>query len=130
MIKKKLYKDIEKVFVSPYGSSTISRLDYEDLMIPMIAEELSDEQMQKLVDEINLSMRADYSDEELGWLKKYRDLGVENGLTPEQLNFADKMSEIEFMYFENCARKFGMRYWEDLDEDEYNELQKELEYAA
>lgn len=127
---KELYKDIEKVFVSPYGSCTISRQDYEDLMIPMIAEELSDEQMQKLVDEINLSMRADYSDEELGWLQKYRDLGAENGLTPEQLNFADKMSEIEFMYFETCARKFGMRYWEDLDEDEYNELQKELEYAA
>lgn len=127
---KKLYKDIEKVFVSPYGSCTISRLDYENLMIPMIAEELSDEQMQKLVDEINLSMRADYSDEELGWLQKYRDLGAENGLTPEQLNFADKMSEIEFMYFETCARKFGMRYWEDLDEDEYNELQKELECAA
>jgi hypothetical protein len=127
---KKLYKDIEKVFVSPYGSCAISRLDYENLMIPMIAEELSDEQMQKLVDEINLSMRADYSDEELGWLQKYRDLGAENGLTPEQLNFADKMSEIEFMYFETCARKFGMRYWEDLDEDECNELQKELECAA
>lgn len=127
---KELYKDIEKVFVSPYGSCMISRLDYEDLMIPMIAEELSDEQMQKLVDEINLSMCADYSDEELGWLQKYRDLGAENGLTDGQLNFADKMSEIEFMYFETCARELGMRYWEDLDEDEYNELQKELEYAA
>ena len=125
---KELYKDIEKVFVSPYGKSTISRQDYEDLIIPMIAEELSDEQMQKLVDEINLSMRADYSDEELGWLEKYRGNG--NGLTQEQVNFADKMSEREFEYFETCARKFGMRYWEDLDEDEYNELQKELEQVA
>lgn len=125
---KKFYKDIEKVFVSPYGSCTISRQDYEDLIIPMIAEELSDEQMQKLVDEINLSMRADYSDEELGWLEKYRGNG--NGLTQEQVNFADKMSEREFEYFETCARKFGMRYWEDLDEDEYNELQKELEQVA
>lgn len=125
---KKFYKDIEKVFVSPYGSCTISRLDYEVLIIPMIAEELSDEQMQKLVDEINLSMRADYTDEELGWLEKYRGNG--EGLTPAQLNFADKMSEIEFMYFETCARKFGMRYWEDLDEDEYNELQKELGQVA
>ena len=94
----------------------------------MIAEELSDEQMQKLVDEINLSMRADYSDEELGWLEKYRGNG--EGLTPAQLNFADKMSNIEFMYFETCAKNLGMRYWEDLDKDEYNKLQKELEYAA
>ena len=127
-MEKKLYKDIEKVFVSPYGSSTICRLDYESCTLPMIAEELSDEQMQKLVDEINLSMRADYSDEELGWLEKYRGNG--DGLTPAQLNFADKMSEIEFMYFETCAKNLGMRYWEDLDDDEYNELQKELEYAA
>ena len=127
---KKLYKDLEKVFVSPYGSFTISRLDYEDLPIPMIAEELSDEQMQKLVDEINLSMRAEYSDEELGWLQKYRDLGAENGLTPEQISFADMMSEREFEYFETCARKFGMRYWEDLDTEEYNELQNELETTA
>ena len=129
-MRKKLYKDLEKVFVSPYGGCTISRLDYEALTLPMIAEELSDEQMQKLVDEINLSMRADYSDEELGWLQKYRDLGAENGLTPEQLNFADNMSEREFEYFENCARKFGMRYWEDLDTEEYNKLQNELETKA
>lgn len=124
-----LYNDLDRVFVSPYGSYTISRLDYEDLMIPMIAEEFSDKQMQKLVDEINLSMSADYSDEELCWLQNYRDLGAENGLTPEQLNFADKMSEIEFMYFETCAKKLGMRYWEDLDKDEYDKLQKELGYA-
>jgi len=125
-----LYNDLDRVFVSPYGSYTISRLDYEELMIPMIAEEFSDKQMQKLVDEINLSMRADYSDEELCWLQNYRYLGAENGLTPEQLNFADKMSDIEFMYFETCAIKLGMRYWEDLDKDEYNKLQKELGYTA
>ena len=128
MMAKELYKDVEKVFVSPYGSSTISRQEYEELAIPMIAEEFSDEKMQKLVDNINLSMRSDYGNEELGWLEKYR--GDGKGLTPGQLNFADKMSEIEFMYFETCARELGMRYWEDLDEDEYNELQKELEYAA
>ena len=127
---KELYKDIEKVFVSPYGNSTICRLDYESCTLPMIAEELSDEQMQKLVDNINLSMRSDYDEEQLGWLEAYRGLGAENGLTEEQIRFADKMSEREFEYFEICARELGMRYWEDLDEDEYNELQKELEYVA
>ena len=128
MAKRKLYKDTEKVFISPYGSITISRQEYEELTIPMIAEEFSDKQMQKLVDNINLSMHSDYSDEELGWLQKYR--GDGKGLTKAQLNFADKMSEIEFMYFETWATELGMRYWADLDEDEYNELQKELEYAA
>ncbi len=129
-MRKKLYKDLEKVFVSPYGGCTISRLDYEALTLPMIAEELSDEQMQNLVDEINLSMRADYGFDELDWLQKYRDLSTKNSLTKEQIRFADKMSEREFEYFESCARKFGMRYWEDLDTDEYNELQNELETKA
>lgn len=126
---KKLYKDLEKVFVSPFGKSTITRAEYEELGIPMIAEELSDEKMQKLVDIINLSMRSEYDDEQLGWFEKYRwENG--NGLTQEQINFADRMSEREFEHFECCARELGMRYWEDLDEDEYNELQKELEYAV
>lgn len=126
---KQLYKDTERVFVSPFGKSTISRMDYEELAIPMIAEELSDEKMQKLVDIINLSMRSEYDDEQLGWFEKYRwENG--NGLTQEQINFADRMSEREFEHFECCARELGMRYWEDLDEDEYNELQKELEYAV
>lgn len=126
---KQLYKDTERVFVSPFGKSTISRMDYEELAIPMIAEELSDEKMQKLVDIINLSMRSEYDNEQLGWFEKYRwENG--NGLTQEQINFADRMSEREFEHFECCARELGMRYWEDLDEDEYNELQKELEYAV
>ena len=128
MLKNKLYVG-EQVFTSQYGSCTISRLDYEDLMIPMIAEELSDEQMQKLVDNINLSMRSEYDDDELALLTLYRDGGNEDTakMTQEQINLADRMSEREFEFFERCAREVGMRYWEDLDEQEAKELRAEIE---
>ena len=114
-------------FKSQYGTITITRGEYEDLAIPMIAEEFSDEQMQKLVDNINLSMRSDYDEEQLGLLQQYRGSG--KGLTQEQINFADKMSEREFEYFERCATELGMRYWEDLDDDEAEILQYRLEHA-
>ena len=126
MEEKPLYTGTQE-FKSQYGAVTITRGEYEELMIPMIAEELSDEQMQKLVDNINLSMRSDYDEEQLGWLKAYRADG--KGLTQEQINFADKMSEREFEYFESCARELGMRYWEDLDDDEAEILQYRLEHA-
>ena len=105
-------------FRSAFGNATISRSDYEDLTIPMIAGEMSDEQMQKIVDNINLSMQSDYDQEQLCWLQEYRYIGKPN-LTVEQINFADKMSEREFEYFEGCAREVGMRYYEDLDDEEY-----------
>ena len=120
-MKKQLYLDYTREFKSQYGSLTITREDYESLTIPMIAIEFNDEQMQKLVDNINLSMRSDYDEEQLGWLKSYRSNG--EGLTKEQTNFADKMSEREFEYFETCAVNMGMRYYEDLSDEEFNELE-------
>lgn len=124
---KELHLDYLKEFKSQYGDITITREEYEELTIPMIAVEFSDEQMQKLVDNINLSMRSDYDDKELGWLSAYRNLGAENGLTAEQIRFADSMSEREFEYFERCARELGMRYYEDLDDEEVEEINAEKE---
>ena len=86
---------------------------------------MSDEQMQKIVDAINLSMRSDYDAEHLGWLEKYR--GDGKGLTREQINFADKMSEREFEYWESCAREFGMEYYEDFSESECEEIRAAVE---
>jgi hypothetical protein len=106
-------------FMSAFGNVTISRSDYEDLALPMIAGEMSDKQMQEIVDKINLSMQSDYDQEQLGWLQEYRYAEKPN-LTEEQLHFADKMSEREFEHFEGCAREVGMRYYEDLDDEEYN----------
>ncbi len=120
---KKLHLDYLKEFKSQYGDITITREDYEDCTLPMIAVEFSDEQMQKLVDNINLSMRSDYDAEQLAWLWAYRNLGAENGLTDEQIRFADKMSEREFEYFERCATELGMRYYEDLDDEEFDEIE-------
>lgn len=104
-------------FTSIFGNSTIRRSEYEEMSVPMISGEMSDEQMQKIVDNINMSMQSDYDQEQLRWLKKYRGNG--EGLSDEQIRFADKMSEREFEYFESCAREVGMRYYEDLGDEEY-----------
>ena len=115
----------DQVFVSQYGNSTITRGEYEDLMIPMISEEFSDEKMQKLVDNINLSMRSEYDEQDLKLLDRYR--RGRGQLTDAECRRADRISEREFEHFECCARELGMRYWEDLDENEYAELQSEIE---
>ena len=121
----KVYTNLEKEFKSEYGSATITRAEYEDAPVPMVAVLMSDEQMQKIVDAINLSMCSDYDAEHIGWLEKYR--GDGKGLTREQINFADKMSEREFEYWESCAREFGMQYYEDLDPCECEEIRAEIE---
>jgi hypothetical protein len=36
------------------------------------------------------------------------------------------MSSQEFIYFEQCALAHGMRYWEDLTDEEYELLTNEL----
>ena len=122
---KQLYVG-DQVFVSQYGNSTITRGEYEDLMIPMISEEFSDEKMQKLVDNINLSMRSEYDEQDLKLLDRYR--RGRGQLTQAEINRADRISEREFEHFECCARELGMRYWEDLDEREYRELQTMIDF--
>ena len=125
---KELYVGNQE-FKSQYGTSIITRGDYEDLMIPMISEEFSDEKMQKLVDNINLSMRSEYDADDLLLFDRYRYGGGEDikEMTQEEINRADRMSEREFEHFECCARELGMRYWEDLDDDEAEELRTEIE---
>lgn len=123
----KVYTNLEKEFKSEYGPMTITRAEYEGATVPMVAVLMSDEQMQKIVDAINLSMCSDYDAEHLDWLKRYR--GDGKGLTREQINFADKMSEREFEYWESCAREFGMEYYEDLESWEYEEIRAAVEAA-
>lgn len=115
----------DQVFTSQYGYSTITRGEYEDLIIPMISEEFSDEKMQKLVDNINLAMRSEYDEKDLKLLDKYR--RGRGQMTDADWRRGDRISEREFEHFECCARELGMRYWENLDDDEAEELRTEIE---
>lgn len=115
------YTDYDKEFKS--GQFTITRREYAELTAPMIAEEMSDEQMQNIVNHIDACMRCLYTIKELGYLRKFRE---GKRLSKEKTIVADDMSSQEFIYFEQCACAHGMRYWEDLTDEEYELLTNEL----
>lgn len=125
MKNKKIYTDLKKVFISPYGAATISREDYECCMCALAACEMSDEQMQSIVDEINQSMAAEYNPYELGLLARYR--GGACGMSQRDIDYADKMSEREFDFFETIATNKGMRYYEDMTDGECERINKIFE---
>jgi hypothetical protein len=115
------YTDYDKEFKS--GQFTITRREYAALTISMIAEEMSDEQMQSIVNDIDASMRDLYTMNELEYLRKYRE---GKRLSKEKITVADDMSGQEFIYFEQCAVGHGMRYWEDLTEEEYKLISESI----
>lgn len=119
-MEKTIYPDLRKEFISSYGAATICREDYEDLMCAMAAVEMSDEQMQTIVDKINQAMDSEYDRRELGLLERYR--GGACGMTQAQIDYAETMSEREFEFFENCAIEVGMRYYEDMTAEECYEI--------
>lgn len=115
------YTDYDKEFQS--GQFSISRRWYAELTYPMIAEEMSDEQMQSIVNDIDASMRSLYTMNELEYLRKFRE---GKRLSKEKTIVAEDMSGEEFIYSEQCACAHGMRYWEDLTDEEYELLTNEL----
>ena len=121
-MSKTFYTDYEKQFKA--GQFTITRGDYLDLPVAMIPEEMSDEQMQKIVDEINGEMICRFSENELQLLEEYKK--CDNNLSEEDSWKASNISEEEFAISERAAVKCGMRYWEDLDDDEYDEISYEI----
>lgn len=122
MARQKLYLNTTKEFKSEHGHVVITRGDFEGLPCGMIAIEFSDEQMQKLVDDINLTLKRDYSKEELALLRDYENLGNENGLTQEQIYLAEELSDQEFKITEDTALDMGMEYYEDLTEESYQSI--------
>lgn len=130
-MSKKLYCDYEKEFISPTGLITATRGEFTSSVCPMIAEELDDTKMQKIVDDTENELLSTYTNEEIELLRKYKnsqtDLTTE--LTQSEMRFAEHISSTEFEFFEKSARNNGMRYWEDLDEKEYKELCAEIKKA-
>ena len=117
----KLYLDTLKEFTSQFGFFAITRGDYESLPSPMVAIAMSDGQMQDIVNEIEASMMQDYDEKDFELLANFRSEDC-SYMTLEQQKFADDMSIRECGYFETCAYNAGMQYYEDLSDEEYNEL--------
>ena len=102
--------DLYEEFTS-HGIS-ICREDYECLPAPMVAHKFTDEQMQKLVDDIWHSMDIDgVTAEQINEYNRYINNEIE-------LNEDAEYAEDAFWRnMEKCAIDAGMEYYEDLEED-------------
>jgi leucyl aminopeptidase (aminopeptidase T) len=101
--------DLKTEFVS--GGVGITREDYESLPCAMYAMEFTDAQMQELVENIAnvLSSQYDYNEYEISILE-------------------EDSQELEDYYnafwreMEECAVAMGMRYYEDISDEEYMKI--------
>lgn len=105
-------KDCDKYFC--YNNlKIVSRVDYESLPCPMYAHEFSDEQMQNLalLIYIHLNKIRGISEKDL---EDYFNTDINN-----------KNEDIDFAFWEemeNIAINLGMRYYEDMTDDEYKQI--------
>ena len=109
MNKKHFNNKLKTTFVS--GGVGITREDYESMPCAMYAMEFTDAQMQELVDRIAnvLSSQYGYNEYEISCLK-------------EDSQELEDYYDAFWREMENIALDMGMRYYEDMDDDEYLQI--------
>ena len=107
-----LYETYDKPFTR-YGVGVVSRGDYESMPIPMYAGEFSDSKMKKLAKLIY---------ETIYQLSGYPRQAINSYLKGEIED--DYLDEFFWREMEVIAIKMGMRYYEDMTEEEYNKLKQ------
>ena len=100
---------LHKEFIS--GGVVITRNDYESMPCPMYAREFTDEQMQELANQTAniLSAQYGYNEYEISCLKED---------SQEMEDFEDAF----WREMEECAVAMGMRYYEDMSDEEYMKI--------
>lgn len=100
---------LKEVFIS--GGVGITREDYESLPCAMYAMEFTNAQMQELVDRIAdvLSSQYGYNEYEISCLK-------------EDSQELEDYYEAFWREMENIALDMGMRYYEDMSDEEYMKI--------
>jgi ribosome assembly protein YihI (activator of Der GTPase) len=101
----------------PFGMTAITRQDLEDMPCPIMASELTDEQMQELANIVEMEVRDRYpevADKMFELWKK------EEELTDEEQDFldfeCDRVEELWWDLVEKVAvGEIGMKYYEDMD---------------
>ena len=100
---------LKKEFVS--GGVGITREDYESLPCAMYAMEFTDDQMQELVNRVAdvLSSQYGYNEYEISCLEED---------SQEMEDYYDAF----WREMENAALDMGMRYYEDMSDEEYMKI--------
>lgn len=97
-----------------YKGIVITRGDYESMPCPMYAHEFSDEKMEELVKYIYDMLNVNYGYDETF----IANINSNENISDEVERFDEKFWEV----METCAIDMNMRYYEDMSDDEYNEI--------
>lgn len=97
-----------------YKGIVITRGDYESMPCPMYAHEFSDEQMEELVKYIYDMLNVNYGYDEIF----IANINLNEHISDEVYKFEERYWEV----METCAIDMNMRYYEDMSDDEYNEI--------
>lgn len=95
------------------GLEIVSRGDYEGLPIPMYGVEFTDDQMNELARLIYQMLNSNY---------RYSHKDLEDYFNHNNPNKDEDLDMAFWKEMEEIAVQMGMRYYEDMTEEEYNEL--------
>lgn len=97
------------------GLDIISRGDYESMPSPMYAGEFDDDEMTELAEKIYLCLTNEYG---------YTDKDLEKYFNDQTAKIDYVLDMIFWREMENIAIEMGMRYYEDMTDEEYEEISK------
>lgn len=97
------------------GLDIVSRGDYESMSCPMYAGEFDDEKMTQLAKDIYLTLTIEYG---------YTDKELEKYFNDQSSNIDENLDRNFWCEMENIAVQMGMRYYEDMTDEEFEEISK------
>ena len=97
------------------GLDIVSRGDYEGMPAPMYAGEFDDDKMTELAKKIYLCLTNEYG---------YSDKDLEKYFNDMSANVDEDLEDAFWREMEEIAVQMGMRYYEDMTDEEYEEISK------
>lgn len=121
--KKKMKKD-KAYMTKTFGRSETTRKDFEDMPYPICTKNITDEQMEKLVKEVEDEVISKYPDV----AEKMFTLWRAGTNTDEEIDFLmNECSDAEDLWWSilqfNAINNYGAKYYEDMDMESYIEVE-------
>lgn len=104
-----------EVYFQCLGLDIVSRGDYENMACPMYAGEFNDDKMTELARLIYQMLNSNYG---------YTDRELETYFNDPSANIDEDLDMAFWKEMEEIAIQMGMRYYEDMTDEEYNEIIK------
>ena len=103
------------IYFQCLGLDIVSRGDYENMPAPMYAGEFDDDKMAELAEKIYLCLTNDY---------RYTDKDLEKYFNDQTAKIDYDLDMAFWREMENIAIEMGMRYYEDMTDEEFEEISK------